>query len=70
MGEQFGLFHLAEKGCDNCLLICVAEKIIFKIQWGERKENTGVQFQQRRFRSEISKILNDKGLSALFQIPR
>lgn len=43
--------------------------MIFKLQWRDRKENTGVQFQQRKFSLEISKILDDKDISSLFQIP-
>lgn len=38
-------------------------------QWCDKKGNAEVQFQQCKFSLEISKILNDKSVSALLQIP-
>lgn len=43
----------------------VAEKIVFCVQWQDRKASTGLQFQQSKFSLEISKIVNSKDISML-----
>lgn len=47
----------------------VAEKIIFEVQWRDKKASNRLQFQQRKSSLKISKILNGKGILALLQTP-
>lgn len=47
----------------------VAEKIVFEVQWRDRKANPGLQFQQTKSSLEIGKTFNGKDISALLYAP-
>lgn len=47
----------------------VAEKIVFEVQWSNRKANTGLQFPQKTSSLETGKTFDGKDISALLHAP-